>query len=385
MIVNAALLVSLKLAFEPSPATQVSSWNVLGLNVVYPLGFSFVILMMHSAVTDAYSGRYVPKRSASTFALFAIFFPYVSAGPVERLNHMEAQLEAPNRPSFEDLRQGVSLIALGLVKKLVAANRIQYYVEAIFNSKESHSVVTVLLAICLNAAYVYSDFSGYTDIARGAARCVGIDVSINFAKPFAARSVTEFWRRWHISFSSWLRDYLYMPLGFTLRRFGKTGSTIALLVTFVLCGFWHRAAFTFLLFGLLHGAVMVVEERFSGKGAAAVSALPNALRTAAAHTYTLIFLFATIVLFSAKDLGEAGAIFARLFTSPLKPSAGEALAFQGPVSFLFLIAGIAAWMGLQHWRDRLKPRDTDLFLLCAAVAVLFLGSPIGGGFVYARF
>ena len=385
MILNAALLVSLKFAFEPSPATQVSSWNVLGLDVVYPLGFSFIILMMHSAVTDAYSGRYVPKSGASTFALFAIFFPYVSAGPVERLNRMEHQLAGPVRPRFEDIRQGASLIALGLVKKLIAANRMQYYVDAIFNLKDSHSVLTILLAICLNAAYIYCDFSGYTDIARGTARCFGIEISINFAKPFAARSVTEFWRRWHISFSSWLRDYLYMPLGFTLRRFGRAGSAVALLITFVLCGFWHRAAFTFLLFGLLHGAVMVFEERFSGKGIKAVSAPPSTLRIAAAHIYTLVFLLATIVLFSAKSLGEAGAIFGRLFTAPLKPSTAEALAFQGPVSFLFLIAGIVMWIGMQHWHDRLKSRDTDLFLICAAVAVLFLGSPVGGGFVYARF
>jgi len=375
----------LKLSFEPAPNVAATSLSVLGLSVGYPLGLSFIILMLHSAVTDAYSGKHVPDGKFSTFLLFGTFFPYVSAGPVERLGRMDGPLDLPVRPTLNDLREGVALIALGLVKKIVTANRLKPYVDSVFSGDLPNSSPTVVFAIILNAAYVYCDFSGYTDIARGAARCLGIEVQINFDRPFGARSVTEFWRRWHISFSTWLRDYLYMPIAFTLRRFRTTGTSLSLLITFALCGFWHRAAWTFLLFGLLHGGAMVAELRFVSGRAIERSRSAKRWRGIAAHLSTLIFLAATIVLFSARDLLQARQIFQRALTGPFLPSSTEVAAYKGAVMFGIMLLSIVAWRAFDTWRRRLSPRQTPFFLLLAGWAILFLGQVDGGGFVYAQF
>ena len=382
VLFNVAVFVLLKLAFEPAPGAEARAWEIAGLAIGYPLGFSFVILMLHAAVTDAYSRKYVPTGKAGTFFLFAGFFPYVTAGPIERLEHMERQLDAPRRPGGEDIRAGLNLIALGLVKKLVAANRLEPYVDAVFAGNEVYSAGTVLLAIALNAAWVYCDFSAYTDIARGSARCLGIDVRINFDKPFAARSVTDFWRRWHISFSNWLRDYLFMPLAFTFGRWPRAGVSLALLITFLLCGFWHRATATFIAFGLLHGGAMALETRFAVTRRLSRLGFAGAL---VAHGYTLLFLALTILLFSATDLRHASEILERTVASPAIPSPTELAAYKGGVIFVLMVSSIAIWQAFEWAHRRLAPRHGVPFLLAAACAVLFMGKSGGADFVYAQF
>jgi alginate O-acetyltransferase complex protein AlgI len=388
IVFNVAIFCALKLCFEPAPNVEATSWSVLGYSIGYPLGLSFIVLMLHGAITDAHSGRYMPDGKFGTFALFSVFFPYVSAGPVERLHRMEGPLGLPVRPTMDDLRAGASLIALGLMKKLATANRLKSYVDSAFDGALPHSMPTMIVAIVFNAAYVYCDFSGYTDVARGAARCLGVDIQINFARPFGASSITEFWRRWHISFSTWLRDYLYMPVAFMFRRFRVAGTSLALLITFTLCGFWHRAALTFLLFGLLHGAAMAAELRF-GLGKAQTQRPSSASATApgaiVAHLYTLIFLGATIVLFSATDLAQVGDIFRRTLAGRPVPSSAEFLGYRGPVMGALMLAGIVFWQVFERWQTRLTPRTTKYFLLLAAFVILFFGQTEGGDFVYAKF
>ena len=384
IVLNLAAFCGLKLAFEPAPNVTATAWSLFGVPIGYPLGFSFLILMVHSAITDAYSEKYLPRRSFSTFALFATFFPYVTAGPVERLDAMEGRLAAPKAPTLDDVGAGIALIALGLLKKLVAANRMKTYVDVVFTGDLPNSAPTMALAIALNAAYIYCDFSGYTDIARGAARCLGIDIRINFNKPFASRSVTEFWRRWHISFSTWLRDYLYMPLAYSLRRRGANGAILALLITFIICGFWHRAAWTFLIFGLLHGLAMAIEMKFSQAPSPAASRIGPKGLMAAAHVYTLVFLALTIVLFSAKDLAQAGAIY-RGLSSTMRPGPTELLGYRGPVMFLLMFLAIAFWQVFERWQQRLRPSGLPWFLLLAGLVIAFFAQTDGGGFIYAQF
>lgn len=383
VLFNLVVFFALKLIFEPAPNVANTGWNVLGLTIGYPLGFSFVILMLHAAVSDAYSGKYVPKRSFSTFALFSTFFPYVTAGPVERLDRMERQLDRPVRPTSEDLLAGLALISLGLTKKLVVANRMKPYFDTVFAGDLPTSVPTLVFAIILNAAYIYCDFSGYTDIARGAARCLGIRIEINFNRPFSAKSITEFWQRWHISFSTWLRDYLYMPVAFFLRRHGTWGRAFALVITFVICGFWHRAALTFVVFGFLHGAAMVIESWFPRF--APDSRFARLTLAIGGHVYALSFIAGSIVLFSAVSLAEAGEIFRRLVSEPLVPWPAEAFAYQGPFMFLLMIGAIALWQGFELWHRRLTARATPWFVLLAAWAILFGAQPDGQGFIYAQF
>lgn len=380
MIVNALVFCTFKLVFEPAPGSAPTVWNLGPLVIAYPLGLSFIVLMLHSAQTDAYSGQFRKKVGVTDFALFGGFFPYVSAGPVERLRHMSGEFEQAKGPSLEDFRAGAALIALGLFKKVVVATRLQQFVEMTF-ANASASASATAAAILLNTAYIYCDFSGYTDIVRGAARCLGISISINFDRPFTSTSITEFWRRWHISFSSWLRDYLYMPLAFTMRRWRQWGTIIALLVTFLLCGFWHRASWTFVLFGLLHGLVMAAELRWAN-----TTAGPKGhLRRAAAHLYTLVFLFATIVLFSAKDLGQAGEIFSRLWLGSRSLSPAALVGQDGILKFGLLLFSMALWQALDRWHGRARPGHLKYFTCICAILIVFMGRTGEADFIYARF
>lgn len=377
---NAASFVTLKLALEQAG----SAWIVFGVSFDYPIGFSFMILMLHAALSDAYTEQHAPRARLGTFVLFATFFPYLTSGPVERLRDMEPQLDQLQRPMGEDLRAGTALIALGLVKKLVVANRMGPFIEAVFAAAQPQSATTLAVAIALNVAYVYCDFSGYTDIARGAARCLGIEVRINFDRPFASRSVTEFWRHWHISFSTWIRDYLFMPLAYSLRRVTSAAPMLAIVLTFLVVGFWHRAAWTFCLFGLLHGIALALELRFGRPLDRITPGLRRLSGTVAARSYTLAFLGLTIVLFSASDVAQAARIIARLASDALLPWPRELFGYLGPFLFLLMGAAIVLWQVMERWHERLSARATPAFLVTAALLVLFLGSE-GPGFIYEQF
>ena len=381
---NLTVFVVLKLVFEPSAGGAAAPWTMFGLPLAYPLGLSFILLMLHAALTDAYVERHAPRGRADTFLLYGTFFPYVTSGPVERLVRMEDQFDGLRKPTLEDLRAGLALIALGLVKKTVVANRLDPYVTAVFGGELHYSAPTVALGIALNTVRLYADFSGYTDIARGAARCMGIEVAINFDKPFVSRSVTEFWRRWHITFSSWLRDYLYMPLAFSLNRITRAAPSVAIFLTFLVAGFWHRATWTFMLFGLVHGLALALETRFGKPIKATGGAWRQRALVAAARGYTMVFVAGSLVLFSASSIPHAGTIVARLVTSPVLPWPREVFGYLGPFMFLLMAGAIAAWFVLERWHERLRARTTAAFLLVCGALVLFLGST-GPGFIYEQF
>lgn len=383
--INLSIFVALKLTLEPSPGAPSRALDLAGIAITYPLGLSFILLMMHSAVSDAYTQAHRSGARFSSFFLFGTFFPYVTAGPVERFKRIEPLFERLGRPTRFDLLEGATLIALGLVKKFAIANRLKPYIDNVFAGDVPYPSVSIGLAMVMNAAYIYCDFSSYTDIARGSARCFGIELSINFDRPFSSRSVTEFWRRWHITFSTWLRDYIYMPLAFSMRRLGASSTVIALLVTFLICGFWHRAAWTFVLFGLLHGAVMAVELLTSRRGRRSEGAGARVARNLFQHGYTLIFLVATIVLFSARDLIQVIRLFHDLSTHLKVPSPGELFANRGPIMFLLMGVAIAVWQLFEAWNRKLNGRGNYLFFFAAAVVMLFLGNSGEAEFIYAQF
>lgn len=381
---NLTAFVTLKLTFESFAGTANGPWPMAGIPLAYPLGLSFVILMLHAALSDAYSGRLGTPGRPGTFVLYSLFFPYVASGPVERLGHMRSQFEALRKPTLEDLRIGISLIALGLVKKLVVANRLGPYVTNVFGGDPSYSATTLALAIALNVAHMYADFSGYTDIARGSARCFGIEIGTNFNRPFVSRSVTEYWRRWHISFSSWLRDYLYMPLAFALSRKTTAAPSIAIFLTFLAAGFWHRAAWTFVIFGLLHGLVLALELRYGKPIRKDGGVLRRKLQILAARGYTLTFIGFALILFTAKSVSEAGHIVSRMVLSPVVPWPRELFGYLGPFMFVLMVGSVVLWHLLDRWREALSPKGTPWFLLVCAAAVVFLGTD-GPGFIYVQF
>jgi len=232
--------------------------NVGTLEIFLPIGISFFTFQSMSYSLDIYFGRFKPVDSLKEFALYVAFFPQLVAGPIVRAREFLPQLVTPVRLNWENLKFGSTLILYGLVKKVCIADNLSGLVQGTFYGEPTHDTLIVFLGIVAFAVQIYCDFSGYTDIAIGSARVLGFRFPDNFAHPYFSRNITEFWRRWHISLSSWLRDYLYIPLGGSRR--GKRRQVISLMITMLLGGLWHGAAWHFVIWGGFHGVLLVVHK-----------------------------------------------------------------------------------------------------------------------------
>jgi D-alanyl-lipoteichoic acid acyltransferase DltB (MBOAT superfamily) len=233
------------------------------LQVLLPVGISFYTFHGISYTFDVYRREIRAARDPIDFAVFVSFFPQLVAGPIGR-----AQLQLPQfqrsrvPPKVDQVRSALFLILLGLFKKVAIADALAGYVNETF-STASAGWVTLMLGVYAFALQIYCDFSGYTDMARGSARLLGIELPVNFAQPYLSRNITEFWRRWHISLSSWLRDYLYIPLGGS--RWGTWRTYRNLMLTMLIGGLWHGAAWTFVIWGGLHGLFLALHKAWTGR------------------------------------------------------------------------------------------------------------------------
>ncbi|MBK8139117.1 MAG: MBOAT family protein [Chloroflexi bacterium] len=228
------------------------------LNVLLPVGISFYTFQSLAYTIDVYRGNLKAERSVVRFLTFVAFFPQLVAGPIERATHLLPQFYVDHRFDYARTVEGFRYILWGAFKKLVIADRLAIYVNAVYNSADDYSGLTLINATVFFAFQIYCDFSGYSDIAVGAAKIMGFDLMVNFRQPYLSQSIREFWRRWHISLSTWFRDYLYIPLGGNRKGFGRMLGN--LFVVFVISGLWHGANWTFLIWGALHGGMIVVES-----------------------------------------------------------------------------------------------------------------------------
>lgn len=220
------------------------------LKIILPVGISFYTFHTLSYIIDVYKKRISPERNFVNYSIFVGYFPLLVAGPIERATHLLPQIKIRRSFNASNFVDGLRQILWGLFKKVVIADSCATYVDVIFNNSENYSGSTLVLGIVLFAFQIYGDFSGYSDIALGTSRLFGIDLLKNFAFPFFSRDVAEFWRRWHISLSSWFKDYVYIPLG------GSRGSKFKqirnVFIIFLLSGFWHGANWTFIFWGLVN-------------------------------------------------------------------------------------------------------------------------------------
>ena len=227
------------------------------LGLLLPVGVSFYTFQSVGYIIDVYQGRLEAERNFGRFALFVAFFPQLVAGPIERGGHMLPQFRRVHAFDYARIVSGLRLMAWGLFKKVVVADRLALLVNPVFNNPRQHPEGPLLLLATLAFTFqIYGDFSGYTDLARGAARVLGFEFNLNFRQPYQSASVAEFWRRWHISLSSWFRDYLFIPLGGS--RVGPARAYGNLLAVFLVSGLWHGASWTFVVWGGLHGVYLVV-------------------------------------------------------------------------------------------------------------------------------
>ena len=275
------------------------------VEVLLPVGISFYTFQTLAYTVDVYRGRIEPERSLLDFAVFVTYFPQLVAGPIERAERLLPQVRRRReRPTSEQVVGGLGLIGLGLFRKVVIADGVAGVVNDVYAEPAGSSSAGLVLAAVAFALQIYGDFAGYTDIARGTSRLLGIELMRNFREPYLSRNITEFWRRWHISLSEWLRDYLYIPLGGNRR--GGRRTQINLMATMVLGGLWHGAGWGFILWGALHGVALVVHRQISARpGADAVSfEHPLRFRQLASIVATFGFFAFTLVPFR---IGLSGA------------------------------------------------------------------------------
>ena len=220
------------------------------LRIILPLGLSFHTFQAMSYTIEVYKGRYKPERHFGLYALYVMFYPQLVAGPIERPQNILPQFHTPIPFRYENLLQGLRLMLWGLFKKVVVADRVAAYAYVILDDPAHFHNLQVLVGVLAFTVQIYCDFSGYTDIALGAARCMGFTLMTNFNRPYFATNIHDFWTRWHISLSTWFRDYVYIPLGGNRGNIARTYFNI--LIIFLLSGFWHGANWTFLAWGALH-------------------------------------------------------------------------------------------------------------------------------------
>lgn len=301
----------------------VSIINMLGgeappvvLNLILPVGISFYTFQTLSYVIDVYRGDIKTEKNLFFYALFVSFFPQLVAGPIERPDNLVPQLREAHKWNNENAIKGAKHMLVGFFKKICVADLISIYVNAIYNDVESATGFGVIIATALFAVQIYCDFSGYTDIATGCARIMGIKLMKNFDHPYIATTIKEFWGRWHISLSSWFKDYLYFPLGGS--RCSKGRHLFNLMVVFLVSGFWHGAAWTYVIWGALHGIYQIF-------GVLTLKSRNNLLKKMhldpASKLVTWVRRFNTFILvclswlfFRANNTGEALHLFRTLFT-----------------------------------------------------------------------
>ncbi|WP_299533698.1 MBOAT family protein [Ulvibacterium sp.] len=228
------------------------------LDILLPVGISFYTFQALSYTVDVFRNDIEPTKHFGKYALFVSFFPQLVAGPIERTTNLLPQFNKNLRFDYQRFRNGILLVSWGFFKKVVIADRIAVLVDHIYNNPVEDDGFGSLIAMLSFSVQIYCDFSAYTDIAIGIAKIMGFDLKKNFDNPYLAKSITEFWRRWHISLSTWFRDYLYIPLGGNKK--GKPRMLINLFIVFLISGLWHGASSTFIIWGGIHGLLIIVEK-----------------------------------------------------------------------------------------------------------------------------
>jgi alginate O-acetyltransferase complex protein AlgI len=335
-------------------------WNYspMLLTVVLPLGLSFHIFQSLSYVIEVYRGRFLPERNYLVYALYVMFFPQLVAGPIERPQHLLPQFHKPHAFDALRARRGLERMLWGFFKKLVIADNIGAIVASLYSTTSSDGPM-LLLAAVLFTFQIYNDFSGYSDIAVGTALVLGYDIMENFERPLSSRSIPEFWRRWHISLSSWLRDYLYYPLALT-GRISRARLYASLFVTFVLIGLWHGANWTFVIFGALHGIFVTVSSMSEQLRKVILAQLPSAPRFR--HFLQVVTTFSlftfSLIFFRAQDVQHAFGYVTHIATSwhSIEPLHRwfSSLVTPDKLRIAVFLFAIAVVEGLQHIQTRAK-------------------------------
>lgn len=284
------------------------SLHPLTLRILLPAGVSFYFFQSMGYLIDVYKGKVRAERHFGHYALFVSFFPQLLAGPIGRADALLPQLKAERHFDYDSASYGLKLMAWGYFKKLVIADTFAVTVNQVYDNCRSYVGLVFIITTVMYAIQIYCDFSGYSDIAIGCARLFGVELTTNFKSPYFSFSIREFWSRWHISLSTWFRDYVYIPLGGS--RAGRIRHCLNLFITFLVSGFWHGSALTFLAWGAIHGLLQIIETFLYPKRKAGAPARKK-------HWWQLPLTFCLVCLawifFRANSIQDALWILSRLF------------------------------------------------------------------------
>jgi D-alanyl-lipoteichoic acid acyltransferase DltB (MBOAT superfamily) len=350
------------------------------LGILLPVGISFYTFQTLSYTIDVYRQAIEPERRLDVFATYVAFFPQLVAGPIERAHRLIPQLRDIDRHVARDqITSGLWLLGRGIFRKMAIADAVAPYADAVFADPAGQSRLGMLVGVVAFSLQIYGDFAGYTDMARGSAKLLGVELVHNFRQPYIAKSITEFWRRWHISLSDWLRDYLYIPLGGS--RDGRLATYRNLMVTMLLGGLWHGAAWTFVVWGGLHGLYLAVERAIPAR-------LGPGNRTSRAWAVATAALVAvTWIPFRAADFSDAMAAL-----SALVAGTGDGV----PSPSALTVVALATWLTViadrvdSRWGDTNPLRGRSgivegLAYAGALVAVIVLSGTATVPFIYFQF
>jgi D-alanyl-lipoteichoic acid acyltransferase DltB (MBOAT superfamily) len=372
-------------SFESAAALLGAPIELPALELALPIGLSFHTFQSMAYTIEVYRGNVPVERDFVRYALYVTFYPQLVAGPIERPQGLLRQLRSDPPQRYADAVAGLRLMAWGLLKKMVVADRLAVFVDAVYASPTRYQGPPLVVATLLFSIQIYCDFSGYSDIAIGAARVMGFRLMRNFDAPYAAASLPEFWRRWHVSLSTWFRDYVYVPLGG-----GRTRAARNALLTFGLSGLWHGASWTFVAWGLLHGLAWLISRRF----ATARRPLLGAALTFA--TVSLLWIF-----FRSATLSDAWWTVSHLASFGTGPESSvaavvESLARPGflklhlasalaAFAFVFEVERRTRGSSLEEWFARLRPARRISLDYALVMAILILGEMHATDFIYFQF
>lgn len=362
-------------------------------SVILPVGISFYTFQALGYVIDVYRGRVPAERHFGKFATFISFFPQLVAGPIERTENLLGQIKAEHRFDYNQAVYGLRLMLWGFFKKMVVADNLAVFVDNIYNNPFDHSGASLILATLFFAIQIYCDFSGYSDIAIGTGKLFGINLMQNFNAPYFATSIKNFWSRWHISLSTWFKDYVYIPLGGN--RVSKLRHKLNLIITFLISGLWHGTNWNFVVWGGIHGAAQAVETALPKSKKSCKSRIITVLKTLVVFTFVVM----TWVFFRAQSLGEAKYILMNGFTGILTPTSylSKGLADMGmgierqiicaiSVFILFLYDLLSRKRDVIAWVGK-KNRVISWSIYILIVLIILAWTPISSNseFIYFQF
>lgn len=357
-------------------------WTVPNLDILLPVGISFYTFQAIGYSIDVYRGTVKAERDFPTYALFVSFFPQLVAGPIERAKNLLPQFHTEHRFDADDVAEGFRLMVWGFFMKLCVADVLSDYVDAVYNNVAYHNGTSMLLATFFFAFQIYCDFAGYSNIAIGSARIMGFRLMENFRQPYFSTSIKEFWKRWHISLSSWFADYLYIPLGGNRVKYGR--HLINLMITFLVSGLWHGANWTFVFWGFLHGSFLIVESILRKCTPPKLrQRIPLSIRT----LYCFILVCFAWIFFRANTLPDAFSVIHNILANPGPLFVNREVFFYGLIPLCLLIFkdtkdAFGVRINFLH-SNHLAVRIASAAILIAYI--MLFGALNAGSFIYFQF